>query len=178
MVTPGTVLSETALKDAQNNYIALIYEKGEEIVLAGADISTGECFYGIYRGQDRLQSLLDELYRLMMPELLIVGELSFREALDEFMALRLGRCAFTQIPRISEAVEDRITEHFDADHRPKEPIGREAVATLLDYLHETVRTDLSHLSKLAYLDVSENLVLDTYTLRNLEITRNLRDGGK
>ena len=178
VVTPGTVLSETALKDAQNNYIALIYEKGEEIVLAGADISTGECFYGIYRGQDRLQSLLDELYRLMMPELLIVGELSFREALDEFMALRLGRCAFTRISRISEAVEDRITEHFDADHRPKEPIGREAVATLLDYLHETVRTDLSHLSKLAYLDVSENLVLDTYTLRNLEITRNLRDGGK
>ena len=178
VVTPGTVLSETALKDAQNNYIALLHEKDEEIVLAGADISTGECFYGIYRGQDRLQGLFDELYRLMMPELLVVGKVSFREALEEFMSLRMSRCAFTDIPRISQAVEDRIVQHFDADNRPKEPVAQEAVATLLDYLHDTVRTDLSHLSKLLYLDVSENLVLDTYTLRNLEITRNLRDGGK
>ena len=53
-----------------------------------------------------------------------------------------------------------------------------AVATLLDYLHDTVMTDLSHISHLTYLDASENLVLDTYTLRNLEVTRNLRDGGK
>ncbi len=178
VVTPGTVLSETALKDAQNNYIALVYEKDEGIVLAGADISTGECFYGIYRGQDRIQMLFDELYRLMMPELLLVGKLSFREALDEFMSLRMGTCAFTEIAEISRAVEERIVQHFDADNRPSELIGREAVATLLDYLHETVRTDLSHLSKLSYLDASENLVLDTYTLRNLEVTRNLRDGGK
>lgn len=27
IITPGTVLSEAALKDAQNNYIALVYEK-------------------------------------------------------------------------------------------------------------------------------------------------------
>ena len=47
IVTPGTVLSEAALQSAQNNYIALIYESENEIVLAGADISTGECFYGI-----------------------------------------------------------------------------------------------------------------------------------
>lgn len=44
IITPGTVLSESALKDAQNNYIALVYEKRDDIVLAGADISTGECF--------------------------------------------------------------------------------------------------------------------------------------
>jgi DNA mismatch repair protein MutS len=39
-------------------------------------------------------------------------------------------------------------------------------------------TDLTHLNRLTFLDASENLVVDTYTLRNLEITRNLRDGGK
>ena len=53
-----------------------------------------------------------------------------------------------------------------------------AIATLLEYLHETVKTDLTHLNKLTYLDSSKSLFIDTYTLRNLEITRNLRDGGK
>ena len=43
VVTPGTILEEGALKAAQNNYIALIYEQDKELVLAGADISTGEC---------------------------------------------------------------------------------------------------------------------------------------
>ena len=178
IVTPGTVLTEDALKNAANNYIALIYEKGETIVLAGADISTGECFYGLYGGANRLQMLLDELYRLQMPELLIVGDLSFRDALKDFMDLRLPHCSFTRIPEVSQHVEDRMVQHFDSTNRPEKGEASEAVATLLDYLHETVKTDLTHLNKLTFLDASENLVVDTYTLRNLEITRNLRDGGK
>ena len=178
IVTPGTVLSENALKDASNNYIALLYESGETIVLAGADISTGVGSYGLCSGDSRLQMLFDELYRLQMPELVLVGELSFAAALKDFMQLRLPHCSFTHIAAVSAHVDDRLTQHFDAANRPQSRAAGEAVATLLDYLHETVKTDLTHLNKLTFLDASENLVVDTYTLRNLEITRNLRDGGK
>ena len=178
IVTPGTVLSESVLTDAANNYIALLYEQGEHILLAGADISTGECFYGIYTGGSRLQTLFDELYRRQVSELLLAGELSFRKQLDAFVGLRLPQCTYTQLAGISAQVEDRLVEHFTADERPEDRAAQEAVATLLDYLHDTVMTDLSHISHLTYLDASENLVLDTYTLRNLEVTRNLRDGGK
>ena len=178
IVTPGTVLSESVLTDAANNYIALLYEQGERILLAGADISTGECFYGIYTGGSRLQTLFDELYRRQVSELLLAGELSFCKQLDAFVGLRLPQCTYTQLAGISAQVEDRLVEHFTADERPEDRAAQEAVATLLDYLHDTVMTDLSHISHLTYLDASENLVLDTYTLRNLEVTRNLRDGGK
>lgn len=178
IITPGTVLSESVLTDAANNYIALLYEQGERILLAGADISTGECFYGIYTGGSRLQTLFDELYRRQVSELLLAGELSFRKQLDAFVGLRLPQCTYTQLAGISAQVEDRLVEHFTADERPEDRAAQEAVATLLDYLHDTVMTDLSHISHLTYLDASENLVLDTYTLRNLEVTRNLRDGGK
>ncbi len=178
IVTPGTVLSESVLTDAANNYIVLLYEQGERILLAGADISTGECFYGIYTGGSRLQTLFDELYRRQVSELLLAGELSFRKQLDAFVGLRLPQCTYTQLAGISAQVEDRLVEHFTADERPEDRAAQEAVATLLDYLHDTVMTDLSHISHLTYLDASENLVLDTYTLRNLEVTRNLRDGGK
>ena len=178
IVTPGTVLSESVLTDAANNYIALLYEQGERILLAGADISTGECFYGIYTGGSRLQTLFDELYRRQVSELLLAEELSFRKQLDAFVGLRLPQCTYTQLAGISAQVEDRLVEHFTADERPEDRAAQEAVATLLDYLHDTVMTDLSHISHLTYLDASENLVLDTYTLRNLEVTRNLRDGGK
>ncbi|WP_405744781.1 DNA mismatch repair protein MutS [Anaerovibrio slackiae] len=178
VVTPGTILEESVLKSAQNNYIALVYEQESQLVLAGADISTGECFYCIYKGTDRQQGLYDELYRIMMPELLVLGELSCRQELEEFVSLRMASCLFTDIEVPVKNVQDLLVQHFDINNRPAEPLAAVAVATLLGYLHDTVRTDLTHLSQLTRLDYSENLVVDTCTLRNLEITRNLRDGGK
>ena len=178
IITPGTVMNESALTSSKNNYIALIYEENHTIYLAGADISTGECFYSIYDGPDRCQLLFDELYRLMMPELLLIKPFSYERELKNFLSLRLNNCLVNELTEITSQVEDLMLQHFDVHNRPDNKIAHKAIATLLEYLHETVKTDLTHLNKLTYLDSSKSLFIDTYTLRNLEITRNLRDGGK
>lgn len=178
IITPGTVMNESALTSSKNNYIALIYEENHAIYLAGADISTGECFYSIYDGPDRCQLLFDELYRLMMPELLLIKPFSYERELKNFLFLRLNNCLVNELTEITSQVEDLMLQHFDVHNRPDNKIAHKAIATLLEYLHETVKTDLTHLNKLTYLDSSKSLFIDTYTLRNLEITRNLRDGGK
>ena len=178
IITPGTVMNESALTSSKNNYIALIYEENHAIYLAGADISTGECFYSIYDGSDRCQLLFDELYRLMMPELLLIKPFSYERELKNFLSLRLNNCLVNELAEITSQVEDLMLQHFDVHNRPDNKTAHKAIATLLEYLHETVKTDLTHLNKLTYLDSSKSLFIDTYTLRNLEITRNLRDGGK
>ena len=178
IITPGTVMNESALTSSKNNYIALIYEENHAIYLAGADISTGECFYSIYDGPDRCQLLFDELYRLMMPELLLIKPFSYERELKNFLSLRLHNCLVNELTEITSQVEDLMLQHFDVHNRPDNKTAHKAIATLLEYLHETVKTDLTHLNKLTYLDSSKSLFIDTYTLRNLEITRNLRDGGK
>lgn len=178
IITPGTVMNESALTSSKNNYITLIYEENHAIYLAGADISTGECFYSIYDGPDRCQLLFDELYRLMMPELLLIKPFSYEGELKNFLSLRLNNCFVNELTEITSQVEDLMLQHFDVHNRPDNKIAHKAIATLLEYLHETVKTDLTHLNKLTYLDSSKSLFIDTYTLRNLEITRNLRDGGK
>lgn len=178
IITPGTVMNESALTSSKNNYITLIYEENHAIYLAGADISTGECFYSIYDGPDRCQLLFDELYRLMMPELLLIKPFSYERELKNFLSLRLNNCLVNELTEITSQIEDLMLQHFDMHNRPDNKIAHKAIATLLEYLHETVKTDLTHLNKLTYLDSSKSLFIDTYTLRNLEITRNLRDGGK
>lgn len=178
IITPGTVMNESALTSSKNNYITLIYEENHAIYLAGADISTGECFYSIYDGPDRCQLLFDELYRLMMPELLLIKPFSYEGELKNFLSLHLNNCLVNELTEITSQVEDLMLQHFDVHNRPDNKIAHKAIATLLEYLHETVKTDLTHLNKLTYLDSSKSLFIDTYTLRNLEITRNLRDGGK
>ncbi|MBP2632551.1 MAG: mutS [Firmicutes bacterium] len=178
IITPGTVLSESVLTDSTNNYIALIYQEGAQIALAGSDVSTGECFYGIYEDGNGKQTLFDQLYRLMPPEIIIVGQFGYQVELREFVNLRLANCSFTEIGEPIECTDDILVDHFKAEDHPKVAIAKKAVVSLLDYLHQTVKTDLTHLNQLTYLDASENLIIDTYTLRNLEITRNLRDGSK
>lgn len=98
--------------------------------------------------------------------------------MHDFLDLRLSNCLVNELDSVSNNIDDRIIQHFDAQNRPENEMVKKAVATLLDYVHDTVKTDLSHLNRLTYLDASKSLFIDTYTLRNLEITRNLRDGGK
>ena len=178
VVTPGTILTDETLHNAVNNYIVLTLEADKEIALAGADISTGECFYDLYSGEYRDQQLFDELYRLSASEILIVDNPTFKQKLDDFIKLRLQHCTVTRLKDIDDKVLDRLTEHFDEQQIPVSELAARAVAILLDYMHKTVMQDLKHMSKLARLDVSDHLQLDSSAMRHLEITRNVRDGSK
>ena len=177
VVTPGTTLSDEVLRDAANIYIALLHESGDgKFVLAGADISTGETFYACYEGETAAQQILDELYRRMTAELLMTERFSLADAVCEFTAQRLPRCAIGTVT--AQADDDLLAQHFSAAEIPTDTGAQTAVATLMRYLHDTVMADLSQLNRLSFLDAADTMQLDTYTLRNLEITRSLRDGGK
>ena len=177
VVTPGTALSDEVLRDAANIYIVLLHESTDGIfVLAGADISTGETFYALYRGETAAQQILDELYRRMTAELLMTDGFSLADTVRAFRAQRLPHCAVTMIP--TAAKDELLSQHFPAAEIPTDAGARTAVAALLGYLHDTVMADLSQINRLVFLDTRETMQLDTYTLRNLEITRSLRDGGK
>ena len=176
IVTPGTILTDDALTDANNNYLALILEEDDEVALSGADVSTGEIFYCLYEGKNREQNLFDELYRLSPREILIAGDVTFIERLKKFVNQKLERCTFTDVDAAEKS--KFLEKHFPADEVPVSELAANSVELLLNYLHKTVRADLNHLSKLTRLDLATHLILDTSTLRNLEIIRNLRDGSK
>ena len=178
IVTPGTILTEDSLSNVNNNYLALILEQNEQIALAGADISTGEFFYSLYDGQNQIQNLLDELYRLNPHEILIPANLPFVKQLRSFAELKLDNCSFTTA-EIEDIPEQNFSaQHFDKSQIPTAQIAALAVENLLSYVHKTVRTDLNHISKLTRLDSFNHLILDATALKNLEIVRNLRDGSK
>ena len=177
VVTPGTALSDEVLRDASNIYITLLHEVGDgAFILAGADISTGETFYASYAGETAAQQILDELYRRMTAELLMTDGFSLVDTVRAFLTQRLPHCAVATVPTIEG--DELLAQHFPAAEIPTDAGARTAVATLLRYLHDTVMADLSQLNRLSFLDAADTMQLDTYTLRNLEITRSLRDGGK
>ena len=177
VVTPGTALSDEVLRDASNIYITLLHETNDgTFFLAGADISTGEAFYASYAGETAAQQILDELYRRMTAELLMTEGFSLADTVRAFLTQRLPHCAVSTAETVAK--DELLAQHFPAAEIPTDAGARTAVATLLGYLHDTVMADLSQINRLSFLDTRETMQLDTYTLRNLEITRSLRDGGK
>ena len=178
VVTPGTILTEDTISNANNNYIVLIIEEDDEAVLVGADISTGECFYGLYDGADYEQMIFDELYRIMAAEILIVGKPSFSKELNKFIELKLNNCTITRLENVDKKFTDILAEHFTEDELPTSELAGKGVSILLKYIHQTVMMDLKHISKLTRIEVSDKLILDPTALKNLEITRSLKDGSK
>ena len=177
VVTPGTALSDEVLRDASNIYIVLLHEPAPgQFVLAGADITTGEAFYAVYAGEHAAQQIMDELHRRMAAELLLTENFSLADEVRAFLTHRLPHCAVSVVGRDADA--ELPAQHFPAEEIPRDAGARAALAALLAYLHETVMADLSQINRLSFLDAAETMQLDTYTLRNLEITRSLRDGGK
>ena len=179
VVTPGTILSEPALTDRGNNYIALAYEEGAELALAAADVSTGEFLWSLFGETDRYAALLNQLSRLSPAELVITGKLDRWNEMERFLQARLGGCTVTNFANASmDCWRELPTKHFTDGEIPAEPAALAAVGQLLQYLHQTLKSDLSHVNHLTRFRLQDVLMLDATTLRNLEITRNMRDGAK
>ncbi len=176
IVTPGTILTDDSLLNVSNNFLTLILENNDEIAISATDVSTGEFFYCLYNGKNRQQNLFDELYRLSPHEILIVNDLTFFDKLKKFADSKLDNCTFTKFS--PENNSNFLSQHFSEENFPVSNTASNAVEFLLNYLHNTIRTDLNHISKISRLDNSNHLILDASTLKNLEIIRNLRDGSK
>ena len=52
-----------------------------------------------------------------------------------------------------------------------------ALGFMLLYLQDVIKTEIAHINYVHQMDVGNRLILDTSSLRHLEITHNLRDGG-
>ena len=175
IITPGTAINEQLLEEKHNRYLALICEEGQDYYLTLADVSTGECSWFAATGAERLVDLEEQLYRYQPAELVSVSELSEGESLGLWLKTKLPDCCWSCYQAEQEDA-DYFSRHFGALE-----VGagvRRAVEYLLRYLHATVMADLGHINRLTEIKKQNYMSLDITAIRNLELVRNMRDGGK
>lgn len=180
IVTPGTVTEDSMLDEKSNNYIACVtFNNNEGFGVAIADVTTGE--FNIVECQNLND--LDNIITRTTPAEIISDELSLKYS-SELSSVRLGTVprfkkyfdwAFVE-PRISENLRRQFSENCYSIYELK---GKDAVCSaagaLLEYLNETEKVALPHITKMRWLNVSEYLILDANTRRNLEIVETMRD---
>lgn len=188
VITPGTVLEEGMLRATRNNFLAAVVMAGEHWGLAHADVSTGEFLTTQATGLDQLAQ---ELMRLQPSEVLVpTNAPDFRamlrpgESSDHLPGCLPRQFCYTlrpQTPFTQTEARQRLLQRFRL--RSLEGVGCEhlplavrAAGGLLEYLEDTQKTVLSPLQPLCTYALTEYLVIDHQTRRNLEITQTARDG--
>ncbi|MCC5629130.1 DNA mismatch repair protein MutS [Nostoc sphaeroides CHAB 2801] len=188
ILTPGTLLEEGMLKSSRNNYLAAVVIAANHWGLAYADISTGE--FLTTQGSD-LEHLTQELMRLQPSEVLVPtnapdlgsllrpGETSphLPQCLPPSFCYSLrSQVPFSQgeaRPRLLQKFKVRSLEGLGCDHLP---LAVRAAGGLLEYLEDTQKENPVPLQRLRSYTVTDYLIVDNQTRRNLEITQTVRDG--
>ena len=178
IVTPGTLTDPKALEQKANNYLISIYQLKGVYGLAAADLSTGE--FTVTEIVDA-PNLWAELHRFAPKECL------FSESFDDeemFERLRTDLKAVVNfLPDWRFAFDSariELLQHFKT--LSLDGFGCEhlhaaicAAGALIYYLHETQKQEVEHILSLHTYTISNFMVLDSDTQRNLELTSSLRD---
>lgn len=180
IVTPGTVIDSACLEEGRSNFCAGIYLDGDYAGFSVCDISTGQTHVTAFSGPDREAHLQNELGRFAPAEAVLNPGAAEDTALRALLEDKL-RCHVERLPagRFQlPAAEKRIRQQFgdDAAQRlPRDnPAAMLALGALLDYLHDTQKTDLNHVDRLDYYRQGQFMELDLTARRNLELTETLR----
>jgi DNA mismatch repair protein MutS len=180
VVTPGTVIEQILLPPHANNYLVAAAPTDRAWGLAAADLSTGEFQVTEFTGAGRDARLIEELARLAPREILVSEPWAARLAEVAASGVRLTtldgwRFDFPIARQLLLAHFKVATlDGFGCEHLPA-AVG--AAGALLHYLQETQRSPLAHFRRIVTYAADGALVVDAGTRRNLEVLRNLRDGG-
>lgn len=173
VITPGTILFENAIADKSNNYLACLLEKDKKIHMVLCDISTGESWWGIWNLKKEQDDFLDVLSVYNPAELVCGVSDDFYRQLTSFCSSRLGSCLVTRMPETDETCKaPSIAESIENEN------VRMAFGYLADYLQNVMRDNLPEFHSVQPIREDHTLILSDQCIRNLEITRNMRDGGR
>ncbi len=188
IVTPGTILSTNALDEAKNNYLMCIVYIGKTFGLAIADVSTGA--FSVTEVNSS-QTLLDEIYKFSPSE--IVCNEAFNMSGTSLDGLK-NSIHFTQSSLENwyfndETCKKILMEHFNLQNTginsnleglglAEYEVGMISAGALMQYLYQTQKNELMHITEIKTYRPGRFMVIDTSTRRNLELTETLREKQK
>ena len=181
IVTPGTNLSSESLEESKNNYLMCISYVGKNYGISVTDLSTG--VFKTCQIQ-QAEKVVDEINKFQPSEVLYQAGV---EQVEEIHAVceRL-QVSHTEAPDYYfnlETDEETLKRQFHINSieglgLKDSPACVASCGALMQYLHETQMSSLSHINHIETYSLDFFMILDSATRRNLELTETLRDKQK
>jgi DNA mismatch repair protein MutS len=189
VVTPGTA-ADSSLGSEENNFLAAVVSSGDRAGFAALDLSTGEFRATEFSGEGAEQRIQDELLQLRPKELLYGSSAPLFDR-TERVSGAAESTAKTGSPWALTPLDDWI---FSPEHAipilenhfgvlslegfglAGRPAAAAAAGAILYYVRSTQRGSLDHVDRIGFYERHNCLVLDTVTVRNLELIEPLFAG--
>lgn len=165
ILTPGTVI-DTSIESKENNYIACVYPIKRAYALVYADSSTGEINATIL---DTTAQVVNEIAGIKAKE--VVVETGFKASFLEELKRKYNIL-------ISYEDKKEMPEYLNYIKNDDSDLFNPALITLVNYLTDTIKEDLSHLKKVSYYEYGNFMRLDNFTKKNLELSETMRSSLK
>jgi len=170
VITPGTATSDNVIEASANNYLLSLVAHKECLGMAGIDVSTGEFF--LTEGDSG--PVISQAQSLNPREILIPVEQG--ESIKPLIKWA-QKPLFTQVEDYYFSYEyayNTLIEHFKTVSLKgfgceEYHAGISAAGAALKYLQSIQDGKLGHVQKLSVLNLSNYMILDNVTRRNLEI---------
>ena len=179
IITPGTTSDPKLLEAGQNNYLAAVAAKGDRAGLAYVDISTGE-----FRMTEIEASGVDAaLAEIGAKEVLqaSAGPLFAEDSSGSQSGANYMRTEIESWVFDVDYSQRTLSSHFklhslDGLGAAGHPAAVAAAGAILHYLRDTQRAALQHIEPPNYYTQHNWMVLDTVTVRHLELVEPLFGG--
>ena len=176
LITPGVALNDEILSRKTNNFLAAVNINKSRFGISFLDISTGE--FLVSEGDE--EYILNLIQNFSPKEILISKDDSkkFNTNInnDYFFFVEDWFINFdTSIKKINEHFKISTTKGFGIS---KDNQGIISASMILHYLEDSHKKDLSHIKKLTPISENSCLIMDRFTLSNLEILTSKFSEGK
>ena len=182
VVTPGTILDSQMMDESRNNYIMCIVYLADRYGVSVADVSTGDYFVTELPDGGKLK---DEIFKFT-PSEIICNESFYMSGMDlEDLKDRLKIALYAlDAWYFDDALcRKKLLEHFqvktlDGLGLGDLDCGMISAGALLQYLLETQKNNLAHMTHITRYTTGKYMMLDSSTRRNLELCETLREKQK
>ncbi len=186
IITPGTVVDESYLSRSSNNYLVAIGRVGDRVSLAYADITTAELAATSFPWEEREDRLRKELHRLEPREIITQESLLEEDRILKALLAERDGCLVNRYPdwsfdlsssaaRLKRQLGVATLKGFGLSDTSAETAS---AGVILEYLGETAKRALAHISSLTVYSDSSFLELNETAQKSLELLSNLTDGSR
>ena len=186
IVTPSTYLHQGYLEAKEPSYLMAVSSTKSAAGAALADLSTGDFVAFEFEGEERWEKIAETVstYRpreILYPEGKPLPDDVFAQwgpEGDAPITTERDNWRFEHEASRSLLLRQFATQSLEGFGLETKPLAVGAAGAALQYLKETQRGELTHISGIRCLEEADYLILDPVTQRNLELTHSLSEGGR
>lgn len=199
VITPGTAIDEQLTEPSDSVYLASVCRDGDAAGLAFLELSTGDFFATQLSGADFDRQTAETLagyspLEIVVPrsagqavyELPVGNSGSKLDFSGDSGTLDLSKGLVTPVPNEQFELDEceRLLRHqfgvqtLDGFGLADRPMAVRAAGAILRYAKDTQKASASHINGIQYFECNDCLVLDSTTLKNLEILESAKPGSK